>query len=219
MRTVSSEPSIELIQYWDTPDAPEEVVDLMDIWAREPGFLHVRYDQNAARKLIQEHFSRRTLDAFDACRVPAMQADLFRYAALYAHGGLYVDADIRSLGGVADLLAGDRRGRMVLRDRRVANDFIFVREPGDPLMSYAVQKATENIHGRVSNDVWAVTGPWILTELYNKADETRDAWFEGFTLEPVVAYRDYLKFEWYLEYKQGEHDWRTARDKSESIFR
>jgi len=50
-----------------------------------------------AAALIDEHFGRKVLRAFECLRPYAYKADLFKYCLLYVHGGWYVDVGMRML--------------------------------------------------------------------------------------------------------------------------
>lgn len=209
-----------LFQFWDKELPPEEVTDLMGSWKQEPGFAYRRFSLTDADTLIAEHFDRQTLDAFRDCAVPAMQADFFRYAALYVFGGAYVDADTGSNGGFASMCDESDRGLLMNRRGNIANDVIFVRKPRDPLMLYAVRTATSNVVNRIANNVWRVTGPGILTHLYRSDAEEKDALFAGFSIENNNLFKAFVHFQWEMEYKDGEEDWRKrSGDDAPSIFR
>lgn len=209
---------LPLVQYWDTGHPPDEVARLMASWADDPAFAYVTFDRDAADAFIAAQFDGATLAAFRQCAVPAMQADLFRYCLLFAHGGIYVDADTENGGTLPDMIArlAGPRGALMNRHGRVANDFIFVRAPGDPLLARTIAIAVQNIERRISGNVWEVTGPRIFTGLY--ADPANEALFHGLPILPVIEVRKHVLFRWNLDYKEGNADWRNATT-VEEIFR
>lgn len=199
---------IPLVQFWDTGLPPDEVVSLMTSWALDTSFAYEAFDATSAEALISTNLDAATLTAFRQCAVPAMQADLFRYCALLIRGGLYIDADAKNAGTLPDMLSrlASPRGALMTRHDRIANDFIFIQNPGDPLLARTVEIAVDNIGRRISNNVWAVTGPGIFTALYADA-ETR-LLFDGLSILPVTEVRRHVLFRWDLEYKKGAADWR-----------
>lgn len=86
---------LKLFQFWNREHAPDEVELLMESWAKDPEFDYHRFNKETADVFIEANFDRRTIEAYRKCGVPAMQADFFRYCALYVHGGAYVDADTK----------------------------------------------------------------------------------------------------------------------------
>lgn len=209
---------MNLFQFWDTEAAPTEVEVLMDTWAKLAGFRYRRYTAVSAADYIEQHFDKRTLSAYLSCAVPAMKADFFRYCALYNEGGVYLDADTCRRADIKSFVAGAKRGMLMIRQGRVANDFLFVRAPRDALLGAVKEQAIKNIEGRVANDVWQVTGPGILTGLYRSEDGKRR--FAGFDIVPIRQVKTVVQFKQELDYKSGSRDWRYGMDTGDqaSIF-
>jgi mannosyltransferase OCH1-like enzyme len=208
---------LPLIQYWDSGNPPDDVAALMRSWADDPSISWRMFDRDMALDYLKRTFRGRVRKAFLKCGVPAMQADFFRYALLYAEGGAYVDADIANLGGFATLCADSGRGLLMDRRGKIANDVLYVAAAGDALFGAALGQAIANIEAEVSQNVWQVTGPGIMTGLHRRADAA--ALFEGFRILPVADVGTSVKFHWTLDYKQGENDWRQVQSKPQrNIF-
>jgi hypothetical protein len=158
-----------IVQYWHEADPPDYIVELLASFARQnPGMEHLVFDRAMAREFIAEHCGARELAAFEACAVPAMQADYFRYCAGYVLGGVCADADCRCLRPLRPLLEQPHTRGIVFmaRDALIANGFFGFRQAGHPLLEMARETATELIHRRVEASVPAVTGPGLFTCLY-----------------------------------------------------
>ncbi|QYK43084.1 MAG: hypothetical protein KF887_08310 [Paracoccaceae bacterium] len=211
------DPARRLIQFWDKPDPPPEVARLMAAWADRFGPGYRRFDLTAARALIAERFPLRIQTAFARCGVPAMQADFFRYCALFADGGFYLDADTEPLGDLSALAAPAARAMLMDRRGRIANDVMFFRKPRDPLLLRVIRSATRNIERATSNNVWEVTGPGIMTRL--RSDPAEAGLFDGIDLRPVAEVGEAVRFVWKLDYKAGADDWRSAHKDARSIYR
>ena len=210
---------MKLFQFWDTETAPDEVEPLMATWANSSDVVYERYSTDMAAEYIEGRYDARTLAAFLACRVPAMQADFFRYCALHHEGGVYVDADTRRRGDLMEFLARGKRGILMQRRNRIANDFLFVRDAGNELFARFIQQAIQNIEGRIANDVWQVTGPGIPTGLYRSENERH--LFSGFSILPIRQVKTVVQFQQEMDYKLGEADWRFGMDTNaqKSIFK
>lgn len=207
---IPDEPAI--VQYWDSEDVPPEVAALLAGFAEmNPDLPHFVFSHRRAGELIAERFGRRHAEAFAACAVPAMQADYFRYCAVHALGGVYVDADFRCLAPLAGLLEGSRTGTLFGRPelpprwrtpafewrervgpyRVVMNSFFAFPTPGHPLLELAIEIATANIEARIAEDVALVTGPAIFTSLYLLRElgsfDAYDAYAEGGALENAAG--------------------------------
>lgn len=208
---------MKLFQFWDKTDPPQEVADLLQTWASDTNFKYRRFTDNTARAYIQRKLGRRVLAAYESCAVPAMKADLFRYCVLYNEGGIYVDADTANSGMLPEFINADLRGTLMCRQTRIANDFLFVRNPKDRLLERTLLVALQNIEARISNNVWVVTGPGIMTELYQ--NKTSQHLFEGFRIEPATIVREIVLFRQEMDYKNTGEDWRSKLDDpANSIF-
>lgn len=196
---------------------PNEIDELMCTWRSASDFNHRLYDVEMAKSYIEKNIGARAHAAFLQCAVPAMQADFFRYCALYHEGGVYVDADTESSGDLSSLIAKEDRGLLMRRQTRIANDFLFFRHPNDPVLKQVIEQAILNIRGRISNNVWLVTGPGIMTHMYN--NESQKPLFDGINIQDVRIIRETVRFRNDLEYKASEADWRHNLDNSSaSIF-
>jgi mannosyltransferase OCH1-like enzyme len=207
---------VRVFQFWDA-EIPDDVAALVARWRDVKHVEHHLVDDGAAVEFLDREYGARVRSAYQACLPPAMRADVVRYALLHTYGGLYVDADIRRKRGVLGLvrLAGER-GALLMRGGHVANDLMVVSRPGDPLMIDTLEQAVSNIERRVSNNVWEVTGPGIMTTWFRDPD--RAARFEGFALLEVNDVDRFVRFEWGLPYKAGDRHWLRSEG-GDSIFR
>lgn len=157
-----------ILQYWHSPERPQEIEALTATFrSHNPDLPYRLFSEREARELIAARFGPRETAAFDACAVPAMQADYFRYCAVHALGGVYCDADFRCLRPLRELIAASPGGRLFRRDPPgyLLNGFFLFPGPGHPLLRLALDVATANIEGRVGEKVQMVTGPWIFSAL------------------------------------------------------
>ncbi len=210
-----------LYQYWnDSP--PPDISAWMETWrGAEPDFRLEQFDDPAARKFIAEQIGAEAEATYLECRAPAMKSDFFRYCALYASGGVYVDAGTSYRGGLAELYAKGERGVLLRRTKgpavRLINGFMIVKQPGDALMKFAIDSAIANIRSRRSEFVWDVTGPGILRRAF--ASESRSKMFAGFEIldmhsPPVKRVFQFLR----RENKIGPLDWRRMQQTGETIY-
>jgi hypothetical protein len=184
--TASNGPPI--IQYWHTAQPPERInCGLMSFAECNPDLRHLIFDEPRADAFIAAHFSNRELAAFQACGVPAMQADYFRYCAVFALGGLYADADLRCIADVRPLVRyveGTLFGREDIPERAAAalrypypvgpvrdidNSPFAFGKPGHPLLELAIEVATANIESRVADGpqgIWLTAGQGVFTSMY-----------------------------------------------------
>jgi mannosyltransferase OCH1-like enzyme len=197
----------------------------MATWRSGPNsdaFSYECFDDTSALAFIRRYYDDRTVAAFRACAIPAMRADLFRYCFLYIQGGVYADADTGSGENLHPLYANLERGLLFTRKSKggsdlVANDFMIVKNRRDSLLANVLERAVANIEARQGSNVWAVTGPGLMTSLYHLGDAPAKEQFAGYTILRVQDLRRYVRFNWDLEYKKSDVHWTTAQ-KLKSIY-
>jgi mannosyltransferase OCH1-like enzyme len=155
-----------IVQYWHSEEIPADVAELIDTFREQnPEMRHMLFCEAKAEEFIAEHLTAREVAAFRACAVPAMQADYFRYCAGYALGGIYADVDMRCLRELRPLLDLADGVLFMVEHEQVMNGFFVLRNPGHALSRLALEVATVGIEQRASQDIWALTGPWIFSAL------------------------------------------------------
>ena len=207
-----------LFQFWDSEILPKEIEPLIETWMNIPGFDYRLFTSQTSEDYIGRYFGARARDAYLQCGAPAMQADFFRYCALYHEGGVYIDADTENGGGLAELITDAARGMVMNRQTKIANDFLYFRAPADPLLREVIDKAISNIEARISNNVWLVTGPGIMTQMYQDIEQRPK--FDGLAVCDVKIVREVVHFRNDLDYKTADNDWRRhLHDTSRTIFK
>ncbi len=157
---------MRLYQYWDTLPPPPEVAGWVDGFGRDnPGLKYRLYDRAAASWFIRKNLGERERRAFEACAVPAMQADYFRLCALWKLGGVYVDADFQSLRPLEGLLAQAPQSLMLSWDGHFVTGLMMFRQPGDAFLGACLGLATANIEARALTSAYTATGPGVINAI------------------------------------------------------
>lgn len=85
---------LRIFQTYKTADVPEDMWNAAMSWASlNRDFDYRFFDDAACGRLIETHFGGEVVDAYHALPCGAFRADLWRYCALYVHGGVYADID------------------------------------------------------------------------------------------------------------------------------
>lgn len=221
LRAVAARPTV--FQYWHESELPADAAPLVQRWRDVPGFDHVLYDDAAAEKLVAENFDETTLSAFRQCALPSMRADMFRVCALAKYGGIYVDLGTEPIGDIAALWNSTARGVVLRREPdsggggvRFPTGFILLKSAGDPLMAAALARVTTNVLERVSDNLWVVTGPGVITALFNSGPS---ALIEGIDVRQFLEFtHEMVRWHRPLSWQAGTRHW-SEQQKTESIFR
>jgi mannosyltransferase OCH1-like enzyme len=157
-----------VLQYWDPTPPPDELVPWFDSWETVglPGGYHLVADYGQGLDTLRETAGDLGVRAYEAANHPAVRADLYRYAELFARGGWYVDAEHEALLKITDVLEFDVHHVLTQRvgRHRFVNNFIGA-VPGSPLMERALQVGCRNVVDGVGRSVMNMTGPFMFTEV------------------------------------------------------
>ena len=181
---------MKLFQYWDTGDPPPEVAGWIDSLRRlNPDFEHQLHDEASAAAYIAARLGEREARAFAACAAPAMQADYFRLCALFAEGGLWIDADTEALAPIAGLFRDAPRSLMLEWDGFFGSTVMMFRQPGDAFIGAYLELASRNIEERRFSNVLVATGPMLADALRALLDPAWAAGWQARRAEPLVDTR------------------------------
>lgn len=178
-----------VIQFWHSGRLPADIRAAYADWAiHAADFELLRFDARAAETLLEQHYSPREVDAFRRCALPSMASDYFRYHAIHALGGFYVDAGWRPLASISRLIQTvhdpAKDGFIFVIPHSLVEDpliqklgtlnidvplngFIYAATPGCALLRLASQLATRNVERRVAEKLAYVTGIGVLVCLAN----------------------------------------------------
>ena len=156
-----------IVQYWDKPEPPSEIADLMQTWkTAHPDFDYTRLNDRSAQEFLEAQGMLDVLNAYRRAREPAQRADIIRLAYLAVHGGFYVDADDRCIEPLGSFVPTDTTFATYQEDfGTLANNFLGV-VPRHPVICLALQLATKAINRGDSDFLWLSTGPGLLTRAF-----------------------------------------------------
>lgn len=148
-----------------------------------PLFNKILYTDIECIQLIKDNFDESVLTAFNRLCPGAYKADLFRYCALYVHGGIYADIKLVQKYSILNLITSSTD--LILTEDRIPNDiyngFIGAAK-GHPFMKYVIDKCVDNIANNYYGETdLAITGPKMLGEAlreWQKENSSSILWFK-----------------------------------------
>lgn len=156
-----------IIQFWDDPAIPEDVLANMLSWREHnPGFGHVVFNDRSAEDFLMERCHQDVWRAFRMAAHPALRADVFRLAWLYAHGGIYADADDLCRSPLVQWLP--RRCSLMLLQEDIGSigNNLIATAPRHPLIGLALERVTRHILERQGHCIWFISGPGALSQTF-----------------------------------------------------
>ncbi len=201
-----------IVQYWNTTEVPSDLTRLMRSWSQQnPGFRYRLYDEEAAATAIAATCGRQAVKAYRLAREPAMKADLFRLATLFAEGGFYVDADDRCIAQLHRLDPGGQ-GLIVYQEDlgTLGNNFIAA-EPRHPVIGLALDQAVTAILRGDRDVLWLSTGPGLFTRAFAQTLTESEGHLSAAMQDVLVLDRHELlqtvAIHCATSYKQSERHW------------
>ena len=206
-----------LIQYWDQPVPPAVLLERMERWRElHPGWRYQRYHRQSAAQFIASIYGPALEEAFLDIRLPAMQADVFRIAALQSQTAVWIDAATRCLQPLEAWL--DQLRPLVLLRRchqqypKVWNGFIYSAAAGHPLLKAAWQRIAAALLARRGERVYRDFGPGVLRDLL--AAGAPEA---GLQVLPEAELIDYVCIGSSSDALPGDRHW-SQRQQLESLY-
>ena len=209
--------ALPLIQYWDQADPPEPIAERMQEWRQQhPGWRYQRFNCKTAAAFVREHYGLALEQAFLDIRLPAMQADVLRIAALLAWGGLWIDAATNCFSPVEHWI--DFKAPLLLLRQphqahpKVCTGLIYAKAPQHPLINAAWQLMAQALLTRSGQKVYRSFGPGVLRDLLASGD-----WDHTLIVRPVAELGAHLRFGSSSSLLPVEQHW-SQRQQSESLY-
>lgn len=161
-------------QTWKTKVLPGITYEPRVSWgSKNPGWQVRLFDDEDCREFMRQEFPERVLRVYDSLPRPVMRADMWRYAVLAVHGGLYTDLDTTCnmpihtwLNPKAQLVICPEPGFHWLQ-------WTIAAAPGHPVMREVVEEVCRRVEAGYDNSrpdfVHYYTGPWVFGDVVWKA--------------------------------------------------
>jgi tetratricopeptide (TPR) repeat protein len=212
-----------IIQFWDTPDIPEDIQRTMFSWPKAClGFEHQIFNDASAASFIRRECHRDVVKAFHMAGHPAMRSDLFRLAYLAVKGGLYADADDGCRHDIRDWLKPGYDLLLLQEDvGSIGNNFIAA-APGHPFILAALAEVTRNILRKQGDNIWFISGPgaWSVCFCRHHARQ-----LENTSLPSAMLVQDFYHMQQRISmhlprnYKQDVRHWLSVKAQQNTLFR
>jgi len=211
-----------IVQFWDSPDIPDDIARLMQSWDRCAGFEHRIFNDQTALAFIEEHCTARTLKAFRMANHPAMRSDIFRLAYLAVSGGVYVDADDLCRHDIGELLSPGFE--LILMQENLAsigNNFIAA-APGQSCIESILSMVVDWVLEKQGNNIWFLTGPGALSSgfcCHYRQQLGRARLPAGIRVMTVYSLYHFISPHLPCRHKNDERHWHSERARNRSLFR
>lgn len=147
--------------------------NLQNIAAANPEYRINRHTDVSGAEYIREHCGAEAYAAYNCLLPGAYRADLFRYCAVYAEGGVYIDEDLIPLKPLDQLYspcAEASLGHDWPQTKSGAQKQIKLlsAKPHTSLFKCALDTVKHNIKNRMYSHILNITGPFVMTDCYDK---------------------------------------------------
>ena len=145
--------------YWHDDVVPASVQRVSENWTVTASDWSVElYSRGRAIEFLQQQFGADTSAAFETCRIPAMQADVFRVLVVLALGGLYSDLtyEPRSAPG---FVSQKHELTGVKSWQGQFTNSVFYGQKKCPTLGKVAEEILDGVRGKNSTKIWSLTGP------------------------------------------------------------
>ena len=138
-----------------------------------PLFTYKRHSDESAFRYIEEKCGEEVARAYSCLRSAAFRADVFRFCALYAEGGVYLDEDVitfRPLFEIVSECSASTIGHDFPAGGQPAKQMkILAATPGAPLMECALRTILQNVRDRAyPESPLGLSGPLMLERCFRQ---------------------------------------------------
>lgn len=177
-KIVSSIPRI-IHQTWKDKNIPPEYRQFQQSWQTHlPEWTYHLWTDEENRAFLATHYDW-FLPIYDKYEQPIMRVDAVRYFWMYHYGGLYVDLDFQCLKSIEPLL---ERKNIVIGlephdhlEKEFLQKYEFTQILCNAFMAsvpkhpFWIEMIQQLIKNHLQTDTLAATGPFCLTEAYNRS--------------------------------------------------
>ncbi len=219
MKTKPAKQSKTIVQFWHHDALPLEIDKRIQCWKEfNPGWKHELFHRATAAEYLARVYGSSVSEAFLDIRLPAMMADVFRVARLFAGSGVYVDAATICNAPLSTWLP--RKSKLLLLAKQhmdprynCANGFIYARKPRHPFMGSLWRRIRLLILARKGTCTWSHFGPELYWEML--ANERLRA---SVDILPLGELKNKIQFSSSSKILPSEQHWSKQQGKSESLY-
>lgn len=161
-----------VFQTWHSAELPPKMGECVARLRREnPEFEYRLFSDTDCRHFVVTHFDHAVVSAYDALIPGTFKADIWRYCALYVHGGVYLDIKYQCENGfrIKDLYSMFERNAWVKEaDPALIYTGLMMTPPRNPRLLRAIHQIVENVrvrfYGRTET---SPTGPDLVGRYFN----------------------------------------------------
>jgi len=159
-----------IVQYWEPLPPPGDVQVLMNSWKRwNPEYRYILGSSADLEEAVEAAMGPHATDTLRRCSKPAQRSDIFRYAHLYLHGGVYVDADHEAVSPLGRFALSSTQLLLSGGQRNQLHNAFMAAVPGMPVLLDALAMALEHTRTNDRRHIYGLTGPRVLQEAMEKA--------------------------------------------------
>lgn len=139
---------------------------------QNPEYQYHFFNGTERREFLKQHMGPTVLACYDKLIPKAYKADLFRYSAVFTHGGCYADIGfiftrpLRNVIRSDDIFISTADG---LLPRVSLNSAFFCTTAGNPLLKLTIQNLVQNVaESKYGNDMLDISGPELFKQSFRK---------------------------------------------------
>lgn len=161
---------LHIYQVWhDLQEMPPSVKKSIQlIKEQNPEFEHHLYDEKKCRDFIQQHFSKKIVDAYDKVIPHALKADLWRYCILYKKGGIYLDSKYYGMNHFKFIHLVDKEYfcKDIEKSFHGIYNAILICKPNNPILLKTINQFIKNVDQNYYGSSELCIGPLMMKSFF-----------------------------------------------------
>jgi mannosyltransferase OCH1-like enzyme len=146
--------------------------NIMSILDKNKDFNYYLITDDIGVELINEHFDKYTLDAYNRLNIGAAKGDFLRYIAMYVYGGVYLDLDSSIKLSLSSFIKPEAEFIFFVDGDCNVQQWCFMVAPKNPIMLNLIKEMVTRIYDEERN-IFLATGPTLFTDVvYNSMNNT-----------------------------------------------
>ena len=210
---------MKLFQTWHTKNLPPKMQEnVQNIKKQNPELEYFLFDESDCADFIKSHFSEDVLVAYKKLLPCSYKSDLWRFCAMYIHGGVYLDIKYHCVDGFKFIDIMDREHFVLERpgywepEKYGIYTALIIANPGNQIFLNCIHRIVRNTQTNYYGyNALYPTGPGLLGELYfgNIADNMHmldnfDLVFNMVNDQEVIIYKNQIILRCYPEYRMEQ---------------
>ena len=205
---------LNVFQTWKSTNLPKNMKkNIISLRRLNPEFVFFLFDDNMCELFIKQHFDPIVLSTYKKLIPGAYKADLWRYCALYIHGGIYMDIKLESVNNfkLINLINKEHYPKDIISSGSGIWQGLLVCEAENKYLKKCIDQICINVSNNfIGNNPLEITGPLLMKKILREENSdvllNSEIKLEKSNNELFLKFRNNNIFRFYKSYYKETKD-------------